>query len=78
MDGDTLLLCSDGLTRELSDEQIAAILGEAGGAQKAADSLVDLAKRAGGRDNVTVIVLRSPSRPVGALARIGKWLRHSR
>jgi PPM family protein phosphatase len=77
MEGDTLLLCSDGLTRELSDEQIAAVLGENRDAQKTADSLVDLAKQAGGGDNVTVIVVRCLPKPVGALARIGRWFRHS-
>ncbi|HEX4076807.1 MAG TPA: protein phosphatase 2C domain-containing protein [Candidatus Acidoferrales bacterium] len=77
MDGDTLLLCSDGLTRELSDQQIGAVLGETEDAQEAADSLVDLAKQAGGGDNVTVIVLRCAPRPLGALARIGRWFRHS-
>jgi len=76
MEDDTLLLCSDGLTRELSDEQIAGVLDESG-AQEAADALVDLAKRAGGGDNITVIVLRLAPKPVGALARISKWFRNS-
>lgn len=76
MDGDTVLLCSDGLTRELSDGQIAAVLSETEDAQEAADSLVDLAKQAGGGDNVTAIVVRSVPKPVGALARIGRWFRH--
>jgi protein phosphatase len=75
MEGDTLLLCSDGLTRELSDAQIAAVLGESDDAQEAADRLVDLAKQAGGGDNVTAIVLRCAAKPVGAFARIGKWLK---
>jgi len=77
MEGDTLLLCSDGLTRELSDEQIAGVLDESDDAQEAADALVDLAKRAGGGDNITVIVVRLAPKPVGALARIGKWFRDS-
>jgi PPM family protein phosphatase len=77
MKGDTVLLCSDGLTRELSDEQIAGVLGENEDAQEAADSLVDLAKRAGGGDNVTVIVVRCSTKPVGWLARIGRWFRNS-
>jgi PPM family protein phosphatase len=77
MEGDTVLLCSDGLTRELSDAQIAAVLGEHEDAQEAADSLVDLAKQAGGGDNVTVIVVHSSPKPAGALARIGRWLKDS-
>jgi len=73
---DTVLLCSDGLTRELSDTQIAAVLGENGDAQKAAHRLVELARQAGGGDNITAIVLRLAPRPAGALARIGKWFRN--
>jgi PPM family protein phosphatase len=77
MEGDAVLLCSDGLTRELSDAQIAAVLGECDEAQEAAGRLVELAKQAGGGDNVTVIVLRHSAKSVGAFARIGKWLRSS-
>jgi len=70
--GDTILLCSDGLTRELSDAQIAAVLGEAEDAQEAADRLVELANEAGGEDNVSAIVVRHAPKPVGAMARIGQ------
>lgn len=77
MEGDTVLLCSDGLTRELSDEQIAGVLGENADAQKAADALVELAKQAGGGDNITVIVVRCSPKPVGAFARIFKWFKDS-
>lgn len=76
-EGDSFLVCSDGLTRELSDTQIAGILGEAEEAQEAADRLVELANQAGGGDNITVIVLRYAPRPVGAFARIGRWFRNS-
>jgi PPM family protein phosphatase len=77
IEGDTFLLCSDGLTREATDAQIAAILDEAEDAQEAADQLVELANQAGGGDNITAIVLRSAPRPVGAfghIGRIGRWL----
>src|SRR6202789_3098067 len=57
-EGDTYLLCSDGLFRELSEPQIAGILQEAASAQQAAESLVEQANRAGGGDNITAIVLR--------------------
>jgi PPM family protein phosphatase len=77
MEGDTVLLCSDGLTRELSDGQIAGVLVESEDAQEAADTLVELAKRAGGGDNITVIVVRCSPKPVGAFTRIGKWFRDS-
>lgn len=79
-EGDTVLLCSDGLTRELSDAQIAAVLAETRDAQGAAGRLVWLAKQAGGGDNITVIVLRHAAKPVGAFARIsrvGKWFKGS-
>jgi len=77
METDIVLLCSDGLTRELSDAQIAAVLGKCDGPQAAASRLVDLAKQAGGRDNVTVVVLRRAAKPVGAIARIGRWFKNS-
>jgi PPM family protein phosphatase len=77
LEGDTVLLCSDGLTRELSDAQIAAVLGEREDAQEAASQLVNLAKQAGGGDNVTAIVLRQAAKPVGAFARIGRWFKES-
>src|SRR5579864_3296029 len=52
MEGDTVLLCSDGLTRELSDAQIAALLGDSEDAQQCADRLIDAANQAGGADNI--------------------------
>jgi PPM family protein phosphatase len=77
LETDTVLLCSDGVTRELSDTQITAVLRETEEAQQAADRIVELAKQAGGGDNITVIVLRSAARPVGAFGRLGKWLKDS-
>ncbi|MDQ4502833.1 protein phosphatase 2C domain-containing protein [Sinomonas sp. ASV322] len=56
-DGDRLLVCSDGLTGELRDPEIVHILKENPHAQDAVDALIDAAVRAGGRDNVTVIVV---------------------
>jgi protein phosphatase len=73
MDGDTILLCSDGLTHELSDKQIAGVLRDAKNAQEAATQLVDLANRAGGRDNITTVVIRQVPQVLGILSRIG-WL----
>lgn len=55
--GDRLLLCSDGLTNELDDGEIADVLGADADAQAAADRLVGLANSAGGADNVTVVVI---------------------
>jgi serine/threonine protein phosphatase PrpC len=58
--GDLLLLCSDGLTRELPDERIVAILNEMLGrgeeVEAISEKLVETANAAGGRDNITCIV----------------------
>ncbi len=56
--GDTVLLCSDGLTTELPDHAISDILCTAPTAQAASDKLVKIALRSGGRDNITVVVMR--------------------
>jgi PPM family protein phosphatase len=52
-----LMLCSDGLSGEVTDEQILAIMLATPGAQAASDALVAEALANGGRDNVTVVVL---------------------
>ena len=54
--GDRLLVCSDGLTAMLTDEEIAAILGE-GPPSDVAWDLIEAANRAGGHDNVSVVVV---------------------
>lgn len=51
-----LLLCSDGLNSEVPDEQIAALLAD-GTPEDASERLVQAALEAGGKDNVTVLVL---------------------
>lgn len=55
--GDRLLLCSDGLTEELSDRAIASSLKTIRVCERAASALVDAAKDKGGRDNITVIII---------------------
>ena len=64
---DRLLICSDGLTGELSEQLIAASLLEIADPQVAAEVLVREAVEAGGHDNVTAVVvdvveLRGPHR----------------
>lgn len=56
-DGDRLLICSDGLNNELGDPRIAVLLGGCPDPQAAAELLVAEACEAGGRDNVTVVVV---------------------
>lgn len=77
--GDRLLLCSDGLTNEVSDVEIADLLGQRSDPSDAARVLVDLANQHGGNDNITVVVVDvlvgeegdgspRPSRPAAATA----------
>ena len=56
---DTFLICSDGLTNEVDDEQIRQLMQVRAGAQDIADALCRLAVANGGRDNVSVVVVRS-------------------
>ncbi len=64
--GDIFLLCSDGLTTMIGDEKIRDILMSATTLDAAARTLVDEANRAGGRDNITVIVFQveDPASPL--------------
>jgi protein phosphatase len=57
-DGDYLLLCTDGLTDLVRDEEIADIVGTGQDPQVTCQTLVDLALSRGGRDNVTVLLAR--------------------
>ncbi|MFM9876439.1 MAG: PP2C family protein-serine/threonine phosphatase [Rhodoglobus sp.] len=52
-----LLLCSDGLTKEVGDERIRLHLGASLSATETAGALIDAALAAGGRDNITAIVV---------------------
>jgi protein phosphatase len=60
--GDTLLLCTDGLTKHVSDEQIDAALARQDSAVSTSTSLVNDALAGGGTDNVTVLVVRTAPR----------------
>lgn len=77
LEGDIYLLCSDGLTRELSDSQIAGVLKEMPTVQDGADLLIDLANQAGGGDNITAIVVQIGAKSGGALGKIGRWITRS-
>lgn len=56
--GDTLLLCTDGLTGQLRDEDLLHLLKQRGSAEETCRRLVETANEAGGSDNVTVVVAR--------------------
>ena len=55
--GHRYLLCSDGLTNEVTDRDIHAILLQFESPEEAADALVSLALQHGGSDNVTVVIV---------------------
>jgi PPM family protein phosphatase len=56
--GDVYLLCSDGLTTMLDEQQLAAVLLAHTGLREAGERLIAAANEAGGRDNITVVLLR--------------------
>jgi PPM family protein phosphatase len=56
--GDVVLLCSDGLTSMLSEQQIQQVLVETPDLEEAGDRLIAEANAAGGRDNITVVLFR--------------------
>ena len=58
-DGDVFLLCSDGLSNEVSDEEILGDADQRSIAEHASDELVDLALARGGRDNITAVVVQA-------------------
>lgn len=54
---DRLLLCSDGLTEAVSQDEIARLLGDSGDAEATAEALVQAALTGGAPDNVTVVII---------------------
>lgn len=57
-DGDIILLCTDGLTNELSDKKILQTVNECASLMEAAQKLVFSAIDNGGKDNITVVLLK--------------------
>jgi PPM family protein phosphatase len=55
--GDRLLICSDGLTEEVTDGQIETALANLQTCQATAQELIDTAKAAGGSDNITIVIV---------------------
>ena len=62
--GDIVLMCSDGLTNMLQDEEINAILKGTGTLKERAEKLVEAANNNGGRDNIAVIIIDMFAREV--------------
>ena len=55
--GDRILLCSDGLSNELSNDQIADLAGTSDSLDEAVANLIEAARSAGGRDNISAVLL---------------------
>jgi protein phosphatase len=68
MVGEQLVLCSDGLTRHVADDEIAKIIGDRP-PDEAAEMLVQLANDRGGEDNISVIVVQVSELPAKPLVR---------
>ncbi len=56
-DGDIVLMCSDGLSNMLEDEEIGRILKDKGSLEERAEKLVEAANNNGGKDNIAVIII---------------------
>jgi PPM family protein phosphatase len=61
--GDVFLLCSDGLTTMVGDEEITGTVARASSLEQATKALVRAANKAGGEDNVTVVLFRLEGEP---------------
>src|SRR4051794_26902004 len=57
-EGDVFLICSDGLTSMISDDEVTSILRSASSLDAAAEALIRAANQSGGKDNITVILFR--------------------
>jgi protein phosphatase len=57
-DGDLFLICSDGLTSMISNDEVTSILRSSDSLEDAAEDLVRAANQSGGKDNITVILFR--------------------
>jgi protein phosphatase len=57
-DGDVFLICSDGLTGMVPDDEVATLLRSEGSLEEAAEALVRAANQSGGKDNITVVLFR--------------------
>jgi protein phosphatase len=70
-DRDVFLLCSDGLTDMLSEEHVVYLLQQSDDLQERCEALVGAAKEAGGRDNISVVLVQALG---AARLRLPHWL----
>jgi protein phosphatase len=54
--GDVLLLCSDGLSNKVADDEMLRVVGESASHEQACVRLVELANERGGEDNITLVI----------------------
>jgi PPM family protein phosphatase len=66
--GDVYLLCSDGLTTMLAEDRLAELLLAHASLREAGEALIAAANEAGGRDNITVVLLRIEELDAGGMA----------
>ena len=73
--GDNFLLCSDGLTDMVDNEAIGAAIGDKrSDLSAAAGELIDIANRNGGRDNISVVLVRVAAEPLPSPGWVQRWL----
>jgi serine/threonine protein phosphatase PrpC len=73
MVGDRILLCSDGLWEMVSDEEIGRLVAQHPEPEAAVRALIEAANRAGGYDNITVIVIAAERGEEGGEAQLQAW-----
>jgi len=69
-----IMLCSDGLSDEVEDKEIARLLHESQNTKEAVRKLMEAALRGGGRDNITIQVVESPLTRRQLLSHVSEWV----
>jgi len=69
-----VMLCSDGLSDEVEDKEIARLLHDAQNTKEAVGKLMQAALRGGGRDNITIQVIESPLTRRQFLSHLSEWI----
>jgi protein phosphatase len=61
--GDLLLLCTDGLTKYLANDDLLAVVSSTASLERACDRLITTAKERGGDDNITCLLMKAVNLP---------------